>query len=162
MKKKIIIILILIITIIGSGILYLFQEREYFCLTSNNCITVWKTTEGAYIIPGKYTSWFKPKTNCNYIKADNTQFLTLYYTNEIPGKIVVRDQGKEGGIEGRKYEIYNYVNLSPTFVEFSKEYKKILYLPNAVKFNDLKYGVSFLDINIFENYATTSDGRILK
>ncbi|PQL94517.1 hypothetical protein [Apibacter adventoris] len=138
MKKKIIIILILIITIIGSGILYLFQEREYFCLTSNNCITVWKTSEGAYIIPGKYTSWFKPKDN--YIKTSNVNAVT----------IVIDKQSKYDYIISNDYNKSIEVNMSKYKIKYYPYNERNSFEREFYEKNKLKEGLKCLPIDIGE------------
>jgi len=36
------------------------ESRKFFCLEDGNCVTVWKTFNGCYIIPGKYYGIVKP------------------------------------------------------------------------------------------------------
>lgn len=117
--KKILIKLIIIALCVGCLIFYLFQKRNYYCLTEDKCITVWKTSEGAFIIPGKYTSWFKPKDN--YIKTDNLNCVVIIYDKKSKyDYIIFNAYNKKILINMSKYKIkyYDYNQKD----EFSKEY----------------------------------------
>ena len=117
--KKILVKLIIIALCVGCLIFYLFQKRNYYCLTEDKCITVWKTSEGAFIIPGKYTSWFKPKDN--YIKTDNLNCVVIIYDKKSKyDYIIFNAYNKKILINMSKYKIkyYDYNQKD----EFSKEY----------------------------------------
>jgi hypothetical protein len=151
--KKILVKLIILVLCIGGVIFYLFQKRKYYCLTEDKCITVWKTSEGAFIIPGKYTSWFKPKDN--YIKADNlNENLGIYYNNQTPNTYYVAS-----GIVKNHFIIINN-SKKYNIIDVNHDEERFYDIVNKDKF--LKYNIILLTINIKESYATTSDGRILK
>ena len=117
--KKILVKLIIIALCVGCLIFYLFQKRNYYCLAEDKCITVWKTSEGAFIIPGKYTSWFKPKDN--YIKTDNLNCVVIIYDKKSKyDYIIFNAYNKKILINMSKYKIkyYDYNQKD----EFSKEY----------------------------------------
>lgn len=152
--KKILIKLIIIALCVGCLIFYLFQKRNYYCLAEDKCITVWKTAEGAFIIPGKYTSWFKPKDN--YIKTYNlNEELGIYWFNNNPEEIVV---------DSYDYSIVNNNNKNKIrMLEYNKNpkyFKNLLYDADGLGDFHLKRTVSKLSINIKELYAITNDGRI--
>jgi len=74
--KRLFIILVVILIIIFCGLFYLYQSRKYMCsLNNDKCITLWGTAEGTYIIPDKYTSWFKPTKN--YIEVDSKNTIII-------------------------------------------------------------------------------------
>ncbi len=134
--------------------------KLYYCVSDNKCVTVWKKTNGdVYVIPDKYEGNAAP--SISYIKTINKQFLTLYFSEEIPYKIVVRD---EGNLESnqKRYTIENIERGEWSLLEYSEEYKSILYEPDAEKFKDVKSATEYLTINIYENYATDKTGRKIK
>jgi hypothetical protein len=153
--KKIFVIFIIIVICISGMLLYLFQKRKYFCLADNKCITVWKTADGAYIIPGKYTSWFKPKDN--YIKADNLDDgFGLYWLNNKPKDIIV---------DSYNYSIVNNNKSSVQILEYSKNpkyFENLLFDRNDLGDTFLKGTVSKLLIDIKDGYAFTNDDRKLE
>ncbi|MHC5310127.1 hypothetical protein ACYSNM_08660 [Myroides sp. LJL116] len=133
------------------------QSRTFYCVSNDKCVTVWKRLGGkCYIIPSKYYGVFKPSEN--YIKATNTQYLTLYFSNDIPNKMIVRDQGNSMG-KGEKYEIVNNLPEELEINDYSDDYNVILYKSDAVKFKDVKTSTEYIDLNIFENYATDKNGN---
>lgn len=152
--KKILVKLIIIVLCIGGIIFYLFQKRKYYCLTEDKCITVWKTSEGAFIIPGKYTSWFKPKDN--YIKADNLdEGFGVYWFNNNPKEIIV---------DSYNYFIVNNNKDNIQMLEYNKNpkyFENLLYDADGLGDLYLKGTVSKLLIDIKDGYAFTNDGRKL-
>ena len=140
--KKILVKLIIIALCVGCLIFYLFQKRNYYCLTEDKFITVWKTAEGAFIIPGKYTSWFKPKDN--YIKTDNLNAVTILYYDKEPqfDYIISNDFDKSMEIHMSNYKIkyYEFKDRNSLFIE--KYYEN----------NMMKPGVDGLSIDIGELY----------
>lgn len=150
--KKILVKLIIIALCVGCLIFYLFQKRNYYCLTDDKFITVWKTSEGAFIIPGKYTSWFKPKDN--YIKTDNlNEYLGIYYNIQTPNNFYVAS-----GIINNHFIIINKCkNINIINVNYDNA-ERFYDIVNKDKF--LKYNIILLTINLKESYAITNDGRI--
>ena len=150
--KKILVKLIIIALCVGCLIFYLFQKRNYYCLAEDKCITVWKTSEGAFIIPGKYTSWFKPKDN--YIKTDNlNEYLGIYYNIQTPNNFYVAS-----GIINNHFIIINKCkNINIINVNYDNA-ERFYDIVNKDKF--LKYNIILLTINLKESYAITNDGRI--
>lgn len=153
-----------IIWILVTGIMFFFVSscktdgmRYIYCLSGDKCVTVWKTSSGeVYIIPSQYKEDNEP--NVNYIKTINEQFLTLYFSKNLPNKIIVRD---EGNLMNNKkmYSIENRKKGEWEFIEYSADYKDVLYTPNATKFKDVKLSTDYLIINIQENYATDKTGK---
>ncbi|MRI64667.1 hypothetical protein EDM00_11815 [Ornithobacterium rhinotracheale] len=112
-----------------------------------------------YIIPGRYYCIFKPDDN--YIQTNNKQYLTLYFSNNLPNKIIVRNQGNASGGKG-EYKIINNRKEKLQFFAYSDIYKAILYKPNAVKFIDVKPNTEYIDLVIDENYAIDKTGGKLE
>jgi len=133
------------------------EVRSFYCLSEDKCITVWKTgNDEVYIIPSKYERNKKP--NISYIKTINGQFLTLYFSKNLPNKIIVRN---EGNLMNNKkmYSIENRMKGKWMFVQYSADHKDLLYTLNATKFKDVKLSTDYLIINIQENYATDKTGK---
>jgi hypothetical protein len=120
---------------------------------------VWKRLGNkCYIIPGKYYWILRPSDN--YLKTSNTQYLTLYFSEKLPKKIIVRNQGISSGKD--EYEIRNNPKGDWELLEYSERYKLILYQTHARKFKDVKTTTNYLDLAIKENYAIDKTGRKLK
>lgn len=136
------------------------QSRTFYCLSNENCITVWKRLGGkCYIVPNKYYGITEPSGT--YIRTKNTQYLALYFSSDIPNKMIVRNQGSSIGEKG-EYEIINKLSDSAKIAKFSDSYRAILYEPNAIKFSDVKESTEYLDLDIKENYATDKQGERIK
>lgn len=158
---------ILSIVIIG-GLIYLILDaiffkgaRSFYCLPNDEeCITVWKRLDDSvYIIPGKYKDNAMPTTS--YIKTINGQMLTLYFTEQLPNKIIVRNEGNyKDGIGS--YSLKNKKDDGWQFVEYSKEYEKLLYSPNAKKFKDVKPNTNYIGLEIKRNSAVDKFGNKLR
>lgn len=133
--------------------------KSYYCLSDNKCVTVWKKENGeVYIIPGKYESNDVPIVS--HIKTVSGQFLTLYFSEEFPHKIIVRDQGNYLS-DKKKYTFVNNIKEEWQFLEYSDDYKAMLYKSDAVKFKDVKASTDYIDLDIYENYATDKNGNKL-
>ena len=102
--KKILKVLFIIISIIFGLLLWSELSRDFYCLEKDKCITVWKTSWGCYIIPGKYYGLISPSDD--YIKTTNTQYLTIYFSDEMPKTLIIRNEGTSQGFEGG-YTIFN-------------------------------------------------------
>lgn len=155
---------ILSIAMIG-GLIYLILNaafykgtRSFYCLPNDEeCVTVWKKLDDSvYIIPGKYKDNAMP--TASYIKTINGQMLTLYFTEQLPNKIIVRNEGNyKDGIGS--YSLENKKDDEWQFVEFSNQYQSILYKSDASKFEDVKVNTTYISINIKENYAVDKSGN---
>lgn len=157
--KRIVKVVFVFVVVVFSLLLWDELSRKFYCLDNNKCITIWKTSWGCYIIPGKYYGVIKP-SDC-YIKSRNDKYLTLYFSSNIPNRIIVRDQGSFTGKKGG-YEIVNNIPEILEIVEYSNDYKTILYRPEATKFRDVKSTTDYLTVNIKENYAIDKSGKKLK
>ena len=161
-KKKILAITVLgifVLMIIGILMSDVDGIRSFYCVSGNKCVTVWKKENGeVYIIPGKYKGNDEPSGS--YIKTIRGQFLTLYFSEELSHKIIVRDQGNYLS-NRKKYTIVNDTKEEWQFLEYSNGYKAILYKTDAVKFKDVKVGTDYIDLDIKENYATDKTGKKL-
>lgn len=131
--------------------------RCFYCLSEDKCITVWKKgSDEVYIIPCKYEGNKTP--DVSYLKTIDKQLLTLYFSEELPNKIIVRDGGNF--VSNKKmYSIENKENNEWKFLEYSDKYKAILYKPDATKFKDVKSNANYLYVDIHENYATDKTGK---
>lgn len=160
MVKKLFIVLGTILLLVAIMLIWFDQSRSFYCLSENRCITVWKRLGNkCYIIPDKYYGVFNPTDN--YIRTTNTQYLTLYFSTHIPKTIIVRNQGNSTGEVG-EYEIVNILKNIVEIVDYSEEYKKILYKPNALNFIDVESQTEYIDLGIKENYATDKTGKKLR
>ena len=131
--------------------------RFFYCLSEDKCVTVWKKgVNEVYIVPFKYEENKKP--DVSYLKTINKQSLTLYFSKELPNKIVVRDEGNLVS-NNKMFSIENKVNGEWEFLEYSDKYKAVLYKPDATKFKDVKLNTDYLTLDIHENYATDKAGK---
>jgi hypothetical protein len=131
------------------------ESRRFFCLDNGDCITVWKTYNNVcFIIPGKYYGIVRPSNN--YIESSNTNLLTVYFSPELPGALVVQSgQGVKINNENmHEFAFYKYETDTGRF-------NNILYMPDAKKRSDMKAGARLMDIDIRENYALDKDGKKL-
>lgn len=145
-------------------LLFLFigfdQSRSFYCLSGNHCVTVWKRLGNkCYIIPGKYYNVVSPSNN--YLETSNTQYLTIYFTNKIPNKIIVKNQGDSGGDEGG-FKIKSSSKENWEMLEYLEQYKSIIYKTEASKLNEVQETTSYINLYIDENYATDKTGKKLK
>ncbi|MBL7737358.1 MAG: hypothetical protein JNL51_18005 [Chitinophagaceae bacterium] len=159
MVKTLLKMICAVLFFLAALLTWLDQSRSFYCLSENKCITVWKRLgDKCYVIPGKYYGVFKPT---NYIKTTNTQYLTIYFSSDVPNKMIVRNQGSSTGEKGG-YDIVNNLPENFDIVEYSEEYRAILYKPDAIKFKDVKSNTDYLTINIKENYSTDKIGKKIK
>lgn len=130
--------------------------RSFYCLSEDKCVTVWKTGNGeVYIIPSIYKGNMLP--DVSYIKTVNQQFLTLFFSKDLPNKIIIRDEGNF--VNNKKmYSVENRLKGDWEFLEYSDEYKNVLYKSDATKFKDVKLSTDYLTLNIQENHATDKTG----
>ncbi len=155
--RKLIKVFGILILLIIFFLVWFDQSRSFYCLSSGECVTVWKRLgNNCFVIPNKYYGIFKPSSS--FIETSNSQYLTLYFTDKLPKKIIVRNQGSSNSQKG-KYTINNEEKSSWRIVEYSDEYKSQIYNPDALKFNDIKTGVKYIDLNIKQDYATNKTGE---
>lgn len=158
--KKVMKIVGIFLLIVIVFLVWFDQSRSFYCLTSGDCVTVWKRLGNkCYVIPGKYYGVFKPSSS--FIETTNSQYLTLYFTDELPEKIVVRNQGSSKSQHGG-YVINNKEKSNWEIVEYSDDYKPLIYNPEAQKFNDVKAGANYIDLDIKQNYAINKKGEKIK
>lgn len=144
--KKVIGILVLIIGIIG-GTCYFSGNgvKSYYCLPQNNCITVWKRSNGdIYIIYGKYKS--KEILKNNYIAARNIDFVDVIFIDQ--NKIIV-------SIEEKNIIKKSSDNLLEVYDE--KKNDSLTYFDEH--YTQYKKGVNYISLYIKENYATDKNGK---
>jgi len=156
--KKVFDFSIIVAIIIAVLLLYFDQSRKYFCISEDKCVTVWKRIGGTcYIVPDKYTGWFKPKDD--FIRTSNLSNLDIVWIDQFPNSIIIKQQSYYQYIIVNKNKnnlhIYRYENDSDTF-------HSLIYNIGAKNYSDIKAGVFRLSIDVRENYARTSDGRILR
>jgi len=151
-------IIIIAIIIMAVPFFYYDQSRKYFCISEDKCVTVWKRVGGTcYIISGKYTGWFKPKDD--YIKTCNLSDLDIVWIDQLPNSIIIQQQS---------YYQYTIVNKNTNNLHIYRyennpdKFHSLIYNVGVTKYNDIKAGVFRLSIDVRENYARTSDGRILR
>jgi len=150
LKRSILILLLLV---------WYDQSRSFYCLSENQCVTVWKRLGNkCYIIPGKYYGILSPSDD--YLLTSNTQYLTLYFSEKLPKKIIVRNQGSSSG--KAEYKIRHSSRGNWEISEYSERYKLVIYRNQARKFSDVQETANYIDLDIKENYARDKTGRKLK
>jgi hypothetical protein len=134
---------------------YLYGNRKFYCLTSDKCITVWKTGDGGvYIIPGIYKKLRVP--DISYIQTDYDQSLILYFSDSLPNKIIV-----ENAYHEKSYFIQNKYTSKWKFVNYSDKYDSLLHKRNATKTNEVKSGVDYIFLDIHGDFAINKEGKRL-
>lgn len=135
-------------------LVWLDQSRSFYCLSEDKCVTVWKRLGNkCFIIPGKYYGVLSPTVE--HIRTTNNQYLTLYFADDLPGRIIVRNQSDS---EREGYEIVESSKGRLGFVEYTDDLKMILYKPGAKKFSDVVRTANYMDLDIKENYAIDKKG----
>ncbi|MCF2489884.1 hypothetical protein [Dyadobacter sp. CY347] len=132
------------------------QTRTFYCLPNGQCVTVWKRMgNNCYIIPDKYYGIFTP--SLSHIETSNTQYLTLYFNDNYPKSIVVRNQGNITGKREIKIIIYPYGDWKLS--GYSEDNRSVFYERNARKFRDVKAHIDYIDLDIKENYGRDKNGK---
>lgn len=62
-NKSRILSIIIVLVLIAATHIYFAQQRQYYFISPNFTITIW----GKYLIFDKYTSFFSPDNDCDYI-----------------------------------------------------------------------------------------------
>jgi hypothetical protein len=141
--------------LIAVAMIWYGESRKFFCLDNGKCVTVWKTYDDVcYIIPGRYYGIFRPSDN--FIQSSNTNFLTIYFTGELPNLLVYKSEEplKVSNTNKHKWIFYDYKSNIQKF-------DSILYVANAKRNNDIKSNARLMDIFIQENYALDKNGKHL-
>lgn len=134
---------------------YFLENRTFYCLTDNECITVWKTFNKTCIIsPGKYYGLVKP--NDNYIVTTNSNDITIFWNSKLNNSIILKCEQNYKIINSNKEKIVIH-----DFKNKNLDFLNILYLKNSKKFSDVKSEVDFISVNIKENYALDKNGNKL-
>jgi hypothetical protein len=131
-------------------------NRENFSVwTMENVLLFGKQYNNVcYIIPGKYYGIVRPSRQ--YIESTNTNYLTIYFSAELPMAFVFKsaeDVKVNSGVKN-EFTFYDYIRDSSRF-------DKILYMPNAEKRSDIKADAAMMDIDVRENYAIDKSGKKL-
>jgi hypothetical protein len=141
--------------LIAVAMIWYGESRKFFCLDNGKCVTVWKTYDDVcYIIPGRYYGIFRPSDN--FIQSSNTNFLTIYFTGELPNLLVYKSEEplKVSNTNKHKWIFYDYKSNIQKF-------DSILYVANAKRNNDIKSNARLMDIFNQENYALDKNGKHL-
>lgn len=148
-KNKILLIISLLsLIIIIEGYISNYS-RNYYCLSSTNCITVWKRNNGnCYIILGKYSNWRLPMTN--YIITDNLNLgIDIIWISS--NHIIVNGKNIRIINNSLNFKIENYNNNK------KNNDKKFIILDN--NYEKYKDNVSYIRINVKENYSIDNYGK---
>jgi hypothetical protein len=140
----------IVVTVIWYG-----ESRKFFCLDNGNCVTIWKTYNNVcYIIPGRYYGIIRPSDN--FIETSNNNFLTLYFTSELPNVVIYKSEQilTIKNADKDKWAFYDYNSNIQRF-------DSILYIANAKRNNDIKDNARLIDVFIGENYALDKKGKHL-
>lgn len=131
------------------------ESRKFFCLDNGTCVTVWKTYNNVcYIIPGRYYGIIKPSDN--FIESSNNNFLTIYFTSELPNALIYKSEQalKIKNTDKDKLVFYDYNSNIQRF-------DSILYAANAKRNNDIKDNARLIGVFVGENYALDKGGKHL-
>lgn len=127
------------------------ESRKFYCFEKDRCITVWKTFGNTcYIIRGNYYGLWLPNS---FIETSNVNNLTLYFTDRLPSSLVYKSEQpvliRKFGDEENFYD----------FNSDSKKFDDMLYEVTASKNNEVKDGVTMVDLFIRENFAIDKNGK---
>lgn len=126
-----------------------------YCLSTKNCITVVKESNGqCKIYPGFLDKDNIPKSG--YLHTNCTQYLTFYFSEDLRNQIVVRNQGNTKS--ENSYKIIEPFTTGFKFIDFNEQIQKTIYKVGFVKFNDVKENANYIDLIIEENYGTDKNG----
>lgn len=142
-----------IFLILTLWLIWLDQNRSFYCLDNNKCITVWKRIGGScFVIPGKYYGVIKPSDN--YILTTNTSMLDIIWEKEPSHIIVSKDETSEIKNNSRdKIHIEDY--------QVKKEHYDSIYTFFDGRILRYKKETVFMSLFIVDNYATDSSGNKL-
>jgi hypothetical protein len=153
--------LVLFTTIISfSLILFHFEYRHFYSLNAKERVTVWRCYNGkSYIIPGRYYGLIPPTKN--YIESPTKNDVTLYFSDGLPGTIIVKTY--ETGVT--MHQSYSKdKNSFMRFVDYNSNqnyYHQLLYKPNAGRVSDINLKSRFIFLNIYDIYARDNQGNRL-
>lgn len=88
------------------------------------------------------------------------QYLTLYFSDKLSQKVIVRNQGSSKGRGG--YEIHSSDEGDWEILEYSESFKSELYKAEAEKFNEVESGTVYISLNIKENYGIDKRGEKIR
>ncbi len=141
-------------------VLFYFEYRHFYSLNATETITVWRYYNGkAYIIPGRYYGLIPPTKN--YIESPIKNDVTLYFSDELPGTIIIRAQEAAVTI----YQSYNQNKVSSVkFVDYNSNqhyYNQLLYKPNAIRFSEVNSKSRLISVHLYDIYTGDTQGNRL-
>jgi hypothetical protein len=150
MVKKILIATILVSISFAIVLMYnLDQSRSIYCLSSEKCITVWKRLGGkCYIIPEKYYGRKSPTGA--YLKTSNTDVLHVIWQED--NSILVTSSE----------ELIYTQSTSEMKIKLYEKNKAVydsLFTWQNGNYRKYKKGVSYLSIDVEENYVRNNEGQ---
>lgn len=139
-----IIILLWIVKLVFIG------SKSFYCLQDDNCVTVWKKTNGeAYFIFEEYKKNSVPKKN--YIKTTYNNSVTILFDNASNYDFIIHNNyGEKLSIDSSNYSIKYFPY--DEFDDFVEKYYN--------KNNKVKKGIKYLQIDIAENLVILNGEKI--
>lgn len=153
MKKLVIILLVIALILV-----WILEKRKFYPVGNGKYVTVWKTVGGVcYVVPNKYYGLLKPAAN--FIETTNDNYLVLFFSEELPDKIIYWEnrQGKSIKIDNQSKEKSLFIN----YMSNHDSLRNVLYVPNPKTVRDLKNNAYLLDLDIEANSASNKDGKDL-
>lgn len=149
-----------VILVLGFAFLIIINScksdgiRSFYCLSKDNCITVWKPGNGdVYIIYGTYSSTKKPTDD--YVKVLNNRYDNIHL-------ILLKDDKLLIDVDENATVINQSTNGLMELYKDNKASNDSLYTYFDGKYNRYKKEVYYISVNIKDNYATDKSGKKLK
>ncbi len=143
-----------VLVIIFAGVLFYYkQSRDFYCLSEDKCVTVWKRPGGTcYVIPGKYYGVTRPSND--YVETANSSSMDIIWGDRPSTIIVVKDE--EARILNNSKDKLLIIDHNANRTKYDS-----IYTYFDGQYRRYKKSTAFISLFIKENYATTNDGRKL-
>ena len=150
--------LLISLVVIALIFIWVLEKRKFYPIGNGSYVTVWKTVPGVcYIIPNKYYGLMKP--TANFIETTNDNYLVLFFSEELPDKIIYWENR-----QGMAINVDSQSNGKGIFINYNSNHDSlhnILYKVNPKTVRDLKANAYLLDIDIEASSAFDKNGKDL-
>lgn len=149
--KKSLKVLIYFFLFIGLFLGWFALKRNFYCISNDKCLTVWKTIGGkCLIIPGKYYGITIPN---NYVETGNLDDVDIIWINQKSFIVNGNSATKFINNDINNFKIINY--------DSNKILNDSKYLDFDGKYHRYKNDIEFIQLHIREPYATDKKGNKL-
>jgi hypothetical protein len=146
MKKFWFFISLIILILVGIN-----ESRRFICLNDGKCITIWKTFNGCYVIPGKYYGCLKPSDK-NYIEATSKGSFAIIWPKKSRTVIVDFSENYKIVNQSLSYEKINDYNSNKT-------HNDSLFTKVQGHYRVYKDNVEFITVDLNDYFVSNSGGK---